>query len=83
MKITKEIQNLINKRMEYGELANAYDSKVQEWCKEHNVDITDIVSDYGCMLTSEPYNYARLTTERIESTRSNITNEVREDKKKC
>lgn len=68
MKLTKEIENLIEKRMKYGELANHYDSKVQNWCEKHNVDINDIVSDYGCMLTTEPSCYARMTIERIEQT---------------
>lgn len=68
MKPTKEIMNLINKRMKYGELANSYDCKVQKWCNAHHVDITDVLSDYGCMLTTEPYNYAKLTIERIENT---------------
>lgn len=68
MKLSKEILNLIDKRMKYGELANSYDSKVQEWCNCHNVDISDVMTDYGCMLTSEPFNYAKLTIECIENT---------------
>lgn len=68
MKPTKEILNLIDKRMKYGELAVSYDSKVQEWCKCHNVDVSEVVTYYGCMLTSEPFNYARLTIECIENT---------------
>jgi len=65
MKPTREILNLIEKRMKYGELANSYDCKVQEWCNTHGVDITDILNDYGCMLTTEPSNYASMTIDKI------------------
>lgn len=66
MKPTKEILNLLEKRRKYGELANSYDARVLEWYNKHNVDIVNILNDYGCMLTTEPSVYQRLTLERIE-----------------
>lgn len=66
MQLTREITELIDKRMKYGALANSYDGRVQDWCEKHGVDIADITSDFGCMLTTEPDTYARLTLERIE-----------------
>lgn len=66
MKLTKEIINLIEKRRKYGNLANAYDGKVQNWCNENGVDDTELLTDYGCMLTSEPDTYASLTIKLIE-----------------
>ena len=66
MKPTKEILNLLEKRRKYGELTNSYDVRVLEWCNKHNVDVVDIQNDYGCMLTTEPSVYKRLTLERIE-----------------
>ena len=66
MKPTKEILELIEKRKKYGELANSYDCMVQKWCSNHGVDISDILNDYGCMLTTEPDNYASMTLKRIE-----------------
>jgi hypothetical protein len=66
LKLTKEIVDLIEKRRKYGTLANHYDSKVQKWCEMHGVDCTAMIIDYGCMLTSEPDNYAVLTLKLIE-----------------
>jgi hypothetical protein len=66
MKPTKEILSLIQKRKKYGHLANYYDAKVQNWCQEHGVDCTALNSDYGCMLTTEPQNYADKTIKVIE-----------------
>lgn len=65
MKPTKEILNLLEKRKEYGELANIYDGKVLQWCNENNIDINDIQNDFGCMLTTEPNTYLNITLERI------------------
>lgn len=66
MRLTKEIEKLINKREKYGALANTYDCMVQEWCESHGVNISDITLDYGCMLITEPSSYADMTIKRIK-----------------
>jgi hypothetical protein len=66
LKLSKEIVSLIEKRRKYGNLANEYDGKVQQWCEKHGIDDTDLLTSYGCMLTTEPDNYAELTKELIE-----------------
>lgn len=68
MQPTKEILELLRKRTKYGNLANTYECKVNEWCEKHGVDIMDIYLDYGCMLTTEPSTYERLYLERIRGT---------------
>jgi hypothetical protein len=67
MKPTKEILDLIEKRRKYGSLANSFDSKVYKWCEKQGIDYTELMLSYGCMLTSEPDVYAKLTIEMIES----------------
>lgn len=68
MKPTKEVLELLRKREKYGELANSYECKVNEWCEKHGVNTYDIYLEYGCMLTTEPSTYNRLYLERIEET---------------
>ena len=68
MEPTKEILDLLSKRRRAAERTNNYDLAVQEWCERHQVDIDDILSDYGCMLTTEPSTYERLFIERIMNT---------------
>jgi hypothetical protein len=65
MKLTKEIIELIEKRRKYGSLANDYDSRVHKWCEEHGIDDTALLSEYGCMLTTEPDTYAESTIQLI------------------
>ena len=66
MELTKEIIELIQKRSEYGRFTNMYDSYVLEWCETNGVDTNDLMTEYGCMLVTEPDNYAKLTIEAIK-----------------
>lgn len=66
MKLTKEIIDLVEKRKECGNKLNHYDHLVHEWCDEHGVDLIELDRFNGCMLTTEPDNYARITLEKIE-----------------
>lgn len=40
--------------------------KVQGWCEKHNINDTELLSEYGCMLSIEPKNYADMTIKSIE-----------------
>lgn len=67
MKTSKSILRLINQRMTYAVKLNSVDCKIKKWLTKKGFQDSDLESDYGCMITTEPYQYAQKTIELIES----------------
>lgn len=68
MKTPKKIQNIIKLRAEYAKKLLHYDCEVITFCEKNNVDISELMNNYGCMLLTEPDIYAQKTIETIEKT---------------
>lgn len=66
MQITKKIQNIIKLRAEYAKKLLQYDCEVIKFCEKNNIQISELMNDYGCMLVTEPDIYAQKTIEIIE-----------------
>lgn len=66
MQITKKMQNIIKLRAEYAKKLLQYDCEVIKFCEKNNIQISELMNDYGCMLVTEPDIYAQKTIEIIE-----------------
>lgn len=66
MKLSKKMRNIIRLRKECAKRLLQYESKVLKFCEKYNIDINELMNNYGCMLITEPEYYAQKTIEIIE-----------------
>ena len=67
MKIPKYIEKALERRRACAEMLNDYHCVILNFCNDNNIDVLDLETEYGCMLTTEPHKYYELWKKRIES----------------
>jgi len=67
MKVPKNILKLIEARTRHADELNTIDAQIRQWLKDNDINSSKLEAENGCMITTEPYQYAKMTIELIES----------------
>lgn len=67
MKVTKKMQRLIRMRKEYAEKLLHCENVILQYLEKNNIEHTELINNYGCLIITEPNVYAEKTLKLIES----------------